>query len=371
MDIVARTLILSLFSFLSWNCLSQNKYPLDNSTSQGTPEKQIQETNISNSSNQKATEKPAQETGHTKNVSGVLYNPDGSYIASWSDDLTIKIWDVASESVMKTLRGHTKPVSDVAFSPDGKTLISSSQDNTIRIWDVVNGQNVRVIGGNEQGNINSISYRPDGKEFSSASWVHKTITIWNSSNGQQIKKLTGHQQPVIYVAYSPDGKRIASRSMDEVRVWDVRTSSVIFSVPVKMSLWPYASVAYSPDGKYIAISDGDDKVHNVFVLDANTGIKIKTLTGSSNYPCSLSFSPDGRKVMAGLIGNLYTSVNMNVMIWNLENTDKPLFLDIGDTVTFPYASFSPDGKHIATSLRKFIKIWDANTGQQVSILTGL
>jgi WD40 repeat protein len=37
---------------------------------------------------------------------------------------------------LRTLSGHSKEVSSVVFRPDGKVLASGSWDNTIQLWDV-------------------------------------------------------------------------------------------------------------------------------------------------------------------------------------------------------------------------------------------
>jgi WD40 repeat protein len=66
----------------------------------------------------------------------VAFSPDGRLLASGSADNTIKLWEVASGSEVRTLTGHTYLVWSVAFSPDGRLLASGSGDNTIKLWDI-------------------------------------------------------------------------------------------------------------------------------------------------------------------------------------------------------------------------------------------
>ena len=71
-------------------------------------------------------------------VHSIAFSPDGSTLASGSDDTTIKLWDINSGEVKNTLTGHSDSVSSIAFSPDGSTLASCSHDNTIKLWKSAN-----------------------------------------------------------------------------------------------------------------------------------------------------------------------------------------------------------------------------------------
>ena len=73
--------------------------------------------------------------GHTADVVGFAFSPDGRRIATASFDRTIKLWDTATGREVFTLRGHTAGLLVVAFSPDGHRLVSGGIDNTARVWD--------------------------------------------------------------------------------------------------------------------------------------------------------------------------------------------------------------------------------------------
>ena len=74
--------------------------------------------------------------GHSQNVKEARFSPCGRYIASASDDQTVRLWSTNDWSCISVLSDHKDKVSHVAFSLDGKTLSSGAQDGTVFIRNV-------------------------------------------------------------------------------------------------------------------------------------------------------------------------------------------------------------------------------------------
>lgn len=95
--------------------------------------------------------------GHTSSISAVKFSPDGTLLASCgaynfaqyapctdfiskldrtANDKAVKIWSPFTGELIRNLNGHTKGLSDIAWSADSVYLASASDDHTVRIWDV-------------------------------------------------------------------------------------------------------------------------------------------------------------------------------------------------------------------------------------------
>lgn len=64
---------------------------------------------------------------------------------SGSRDNTIRVWDIFTKKLCRTLYGHIAAVRCVQF--DGKRVISGGYDYHIVVWDADNGEIIHVLKG--------------------------------------------------------------------------------------------------------------------------------------------------------------------------------------------------------------------------------
>lgn len=129
--------------------------------------------------------------GHTQGINSLQFDMKSQYLASGSDDHTIKIWHGKSPTAVMTLLGHLSSVIQVRWlSPTG--IISALDPNAF-----------------------------GGARLASAS-LDGTIRIWDPSKGVCLSVLSLHESPIFACEVSPNGRLIASGGLDGVLiVWDV------------------------------------------------------------------------------------------------------------------------------------------------------
>jgi WD40 repeat protein/serine/threonine protein kinase len=294
---------------------------------------------------------------HTKALA-VAFSPDGSRVATGSEDGSAIIWDPSTGRQLGAVMHHEGSILSINFSPDGRRLITASADHTARVWDAATGQ---PLGPSlsHAGEVDDAAFSHDGDRVVTAS-DDQTARVWFWRSGRLQGTPLRHRATVYSVQFSPDDARIATASKDHTaRIWDAKTGRPLTAPLQHAGEAHYAQ--FSPDGERLVTASKDSTAQ---VWDARTGRRIGKRMEHLWVVQRAHFSPDGTRIITD-------SWDRTARVWDAR-TGKPL----GGPMIVPMqtraSAFSKDGRRVFTVLQDgTVRAWDGYSERPLGALVRL
>ncbi|WP_208597692.1 WD40 repeat domain-containing protein, partial [Desulfogranum mediterraneum] len=240
-------------------------------------------------------------------IKDLVVTSDNRYLISASDDKTIRVWDIKTKREVGKILGQIGAGSEgkifaIALSPDDRWLAVGGYflpDDVIRIYDFSSGKLHRLLKGHANV-VLDLAFSQDGSLLASAS-ADETVKLWTVADDFRLKSsLKGHQGDVYGVQFLPDNRLVSAGYDEQLLLWqDGRVQR---------------SYKHSHDLKYLAVSkdwlavSGNRDDRKILIFDHE--LRLHKTISSPTKPTGLSFSRDGRLLLAGSLSSTVHEVNI-------------------------------------------------------------
>jgi WD40 repeat protein len=182
----------------------------------------------------------------------IAWSGDGRLASTASGGL-VRVFDQQAKETL-VLRGHSRGVLSAAWLPGDKQLVTAGIDQSLRLWDVAGGSLVRTLD-NHTDEVRSLAVRPGesgGPALLASASADRTVRLWQPAIGRLVRFVRLAEEPLA-IDWTPDGSRLLAACADgHLRVIEPDTVAVVQDLPV-IDGWAY-TVAAHPDGKHAIVA---------------------------------------------------------------------------------------------------------------------
>lgn len=243
--------------------------------------------------------------GHSRGINDVTFNRTAHYLATASDDKSLRLWDVETSQPLVEFHSHTNFAFSVRFNPQSNLLVSGSFDETVKLWDVRSGECVSTIPAHSDP-VTGVDFSRDGSCIVSGSH-DGLIRIWDVATSECLKTIYADgNSPVGHVGFSPNGKYVLAGTLDSrLRLWHVGTKAGYDEKHNLVTAPGYDSSSPSLRGKCSKTYSGHvNTKHCLFASFAGMhGPRHSILTGSEDGKVHV-YGLQSRKVRQVLCGHV-------------------------------------------------------------------
>lgn len=165
-------------------------------------------------------------------VNRMIFSPNGTdlFTGSGSSKLTdylVREWNISAASIDHVARGHKSPVTYLFVYPDGSMMASGSNDGGIYIYTTPGLEPqkpfIQILRVNFNGTIQSMAFSADGTILAYAIPYNdkNAIVLVQTSDGSELRRIPGLPEAVTNLSFSVDNTALAAVNSSQIQIWEI------------------------------------------------------------------------------------------------------------------------------------------------------
>lgn len=253
------------------------------------------------------------------------------------------------------------PVHQCAFGHSGERLLLIVEE-AVELWDPETCERVAMLAP-VSGLRTSAGFSPADHRILIVSSAGE-VGIWDGWTGALVARPGCRVAGAHSACFGPNGHNLLLAPIDSAaaQLLDAQTGATMhcFEGP-QGPLW---SAAFSPDGRYVATGSEDGTTR---LWDVRTGREVVRLLGHQGTVWGMSFDPSGERIIT-------CGVDATARLWRLDSAKAIRIFRPGEEEAIRSACFALQGRRIlgvCDGEREIGRVWNAETGDLVTVLDGL
>ena len=265
---------------------------------------------------------------HLNTLRSVAYSPDGTLIASGSDDGKVRLFDVYGTQ-LRHIPCIYFVAHDLAFSPDSTHIVAGGPSGKLVVCDHVSGV-VIDHSSDVPLAVSRVAFSSDGSMVSAGGGTSVSRYLPDGSVGTILQ---GFARDAVFDTSGASIATAGSGVEDPVRVWNSENGAKLAELPVHLG--DVQALAFTADGELArGYSNGE------VLIGGDDGSVRLTLALPSTFLYDIAISQDGTMLAAAGL--------QHICVWN-TTSGTLLHTFAGHPIAVVRVAFSPDNTHLATA----------------------
>ncbi|MCP2203162.1 WD40 repeat [Lentzea flava] len=284
--------------------------------------------------------------GHDDEVKGCAFAPTGKWLATVSDDDTIRVWDPSSGRLLQIISSDEPLYGNCVLSPDGKWLAVEGVRALVHVFDTSSWTVHTVI--DSHGSVWCFAFMEESRTLVTVN-NRKQLIVWDVVTGKQLRKFKIENDLDHCAALT--GTTLLGIDGSGVHLFDTDTGELVTPVELPTGYW--AGMAVDPTHRWMALVDG-------------TGLTVRDLTAPGQSALVLRHQTDLTTAAFSPRGDLLATADDRGMIsiWSVAEW-RLLGQVAAHGSMINSLAFSPDGSVlVSTSDDRTARLWDPSLASE-------